>query len=90
MQNPTMKYVGKKNQIIFAEKTQTYTKLFDNVVYQTISWCKLSNIFTSYSYTTLIGNITILHPFSDRMELQLKKNQTTLTTYKINCQNEIP
>ena len=35
-----------KNKKIFAEKTQTYTKLFANVVDPAISWYKLSNIFT--------------------------------------------
>ena len=39
-----------KNQRIFAEKTQTCTKLFDTVVYQAISWRKLSNIVTFYNY----------------------------------------
>ena len=45
-----------RNQRIFAETTQTYTKFFDNVVYQAISWCKLSNIFTSYRCTSLVAN----------------------------------
>ena len=45
-----------RNQRIFAEKTQTCAKLFNIVVYQAKSWCKLSNIFTSYSHTSLIAN----------------------------------
>ena len=47
-----------RNQRIFTDKTQTYTKLFDNVVYQAISLlCKLSNIFTSYNYTSILANL---------------------------------
>ena len=32
------------------------TQLFDNVIYQAISWSELSNTFTSYSYTSLVAN----------------------------------
>ena len=35
-------------------ENETYTKLFDYVVYQAISWYKLPNIFTSYNYTLFI------------------------------------
>ena len=37
-----------RNQGILAEKIP--------VIYQAISWCKLSNIFTFYSYTSLLTN----------------------------------
>ena len=42
-----------RNQRAFTEKTQTYTKLFNNVA---ISWCKLSHTFASYSCISLIVN----------------------------------
>ena len=45
-----------RNQIVLPRKRHTYTKLFNNVVYHSISWCKLSNILDSYSHTSLFVN----------------------------------
>ena len=51
----------KRNKRIFVEKTQTYTKLFDNVVYQAISWCKLRWIYRSSWFRSNL--FLILLPF---------------------------
>lgn len=45
---------SESNRVI--EKAHVFTRLFINVVYHTISWCKLYGFFASYSHNSLRVN----------------------------------
>ena len=64
-----------RDQRVFTEKIQTYTKLFDNVIYHAIFWCKLSNIFASYSHTSLIVDWEVFFFFFVKSKLSKKKKK---------------
>lgn len=48
------------NRRDFMDKEVNFTVFFNLVICYDISWCKLSNIFASYSYASLTSNWKVL------------------------------
>lgn len=38
------------------DQEHTFEVFFDLIIYYVISWCKLSNLFPSYTYASLLTN----------------------------------